>query len=427
MTKWLLISVFLPIYAFTTPCDAIDALLQDRSTNLVRKEEALKAIQEEVLDAELERRLIPVIAELAGKAVELKAQKGWLELGFSEEFLSTDAAAIQFLMRSGFAYHMYFFSHEPVIINSEPHILMEGEYIPFSKLVGQFMLDWKTGSVVSRQNRDLFYNYISPDGIVQKSRTPTVFYPIAKVAAPETCLIQIITSTDKQFDSFWLTDNLNDLLPHHTSIRLIDKEGNLYSFGLEMTRELEQFVHNNEHSCFAQGHAKIVTPDFRDTRPYNERFITTLAIEDEALERALAFAGAINAQEAHEFSITGKNCNRFGTMLLEAAGISLDTRISVAAALIRSVPVIGRIVEPIFSELFLPNPVNTVATNSLLYLLGAHVEGQKLQKSPYTAVEDFFDDENAEIHHPYRLIDWQKQQETTVAYPATKHPRLEFR
>ncbi len=386
-------------------------LLSDRSTNLCRREKALNALIP-TLDADDIQKLIPVIAELANKAAEIKAQKAWLELGFSEALLETDADSVYFLIRSGFAYHMHLFSHDII----DRQILVEGEYKPLHDALRHLMIDYTSGKVVSREMRESFYNYIATAGIVQKNPNPSVLYPIAKVEPRAECALQIVTTLDRHFESVF-TEGLNELLPHHSSLRLIDKEGNLYSFGLQVAKEHARFMDAHEHSYTAQGMAWVSVPDFRETRPFYERYITTLPISEEALSHLLLIAGKINEEGGCAFTITGKNCNYFVVSLLQEVGIDIDTHITLGDAAIRTVPYVGKVFEPFYAQI--PDPIKKIGTpltNGLIAFFGGG--------TGYYKIEDFFDDEKAELYHPYKLIDWQKKHTGTQYVPATRCPKL---
>lgn len=434
----------------------IQALVLSADTNLVRKEKRLKELLEvisELGDLTLEKQLTPVFAELHEQSLELKAQHKWLELGLDDRVLSTHADCVLFCVRSGLAASIAMFCdatthgrdlHAVRYSGEELLLLIQGEYRPWSYIKTLVVLDRLSGNIVSKTAPDDIYTYISPDGLVKMSRTSYPIMPIeqlqhddllalqrfAQTSTEKPCVLQVVTTNDHLLRPSWLTSGINSLQAMHTAIRLVDTQGKVWSFGVELTREFEEYVKEHPCSFLSTGLAKIGSPDYRDTRSFDEKLVTHLPIAKQTLDAILNAANNINASVGMDFALTTNNCNTFGIKALEHAGIHLNTQASIAQLISKAVPkivaqpfewLVGKIqsvVAPIFSIpyvsdalFFIPRKMTTFATNSMFMLLGL---------SPWK----LFDDESSFIHHPYKLVEWQRLQKTTICYPASSSPKM---
>ncbi len=491
-------------------CQQAEELVQSSDTNLIAKELQLNNLQAKLLEfdeelvVEIQKKLIAVYAELSDKAFELKGQKKWLQLGFSEAMLSTHAACVSFLLRSGVAFSIATFKeatakgigiHDVLVENGEPMIRVQGEYMPWSVLRQKFELDARSGKIISKTNPAELYTYSSPQGLVKSKSTPYPLYPIEQLSPQElkslqehakvfqddplkNCVLQVVTTSDYAFSPSWLVEGINEAHPKHTSIRLVDNEGKVFSLGLELAKAFEEYVQADPMSCMATGYAKVGTPDYRDTRSFDEKLITNIPIDEKTLKAIIAFANSINKGEGVRFSIAKQNCNTFGVVALGLAGITVDARVTVADMVGRmapkcsAIPVVGgalswlkskvtSVVAPLFSYLqaytppllkktltfasnvvsYIPKKLGTLFVNSIFLLFGAANEAQTLlytspqneASTPHglasfaTSIPSWtglFDDENSLIFHPYKLLDWQKEQKSTIYYSPSAIPKM---
>lgn len=487
-----------------------EPLLQQLTTEIGRPLSLFETqeLQMSVRDLQdmLEKDLTPIVAEISDKKQELYLQMKWLRLGFPRKALDACADGVQFLMRTGFAFSIAMFMdttakgtrlHEIRLHEGTLEVRMEGEHKPWTYIKTLLEVN-RDNQAVSIHNSSDVYTYISPDGIVKKSRTPNELYPIEQLDheeleslkdharsfwenspnTPVECVFQIVTTEVFCFTPSWLTNGLNEVNQKRTSIRLIDEEGKVYSCGLEASKELKEYVKDHGLAGFTTGHAKIGTPDYRDTFDFDVRLITNIPLTRASLQNILQLVQDINTGQGTRFCLTKQNCNTFGIVALELAGITVESRTTPGELLLRmvpkleTIPVVGgvlswirkkvaSIVNPIFSLLskltpapvtkaysytvwaltYVPRKIGTVALNSTMLLLGAGKEAEPVSPgfptnepiNPHQMIsfssliptwKDIFDDTKSQIYHPCKLIDWQKEQRSTIRYGTSRYPTM---
>lgn len=452
---------------------------------------------------ELQRQFTPILVDMEEHRVECMNQKKWLGFGFPEEALVHQPDCVQFVMQSTLGYSIEMFKnttrlgmqrHQIFFDGKEVYLRFDGTFQPWSVIKELVSYDRVKKAIVSCADCSQTYNYISPRGLVLAKRHPAELYPIEELDATEhsqirahaqkfwqrhaeidpgiekECVLQVVTANKNCLPTSWYTESLNKLMPLHTAIRLIDKEGKVYSFGIDLTEEFNQYVRDNPLSILATGFSKAVTPDFEETRTFEERAVTSIPITASRLMAILQRVKEINQGPGMRFCMTKQNCNKFGVMLLDLAGITVNTRTTFSEILTQALPPLEKVphigwplwwlkdkiesvVAPIFHTInqftpapikwvvnitfsvlfFIPRKVGALFFNTIIIVLGGAKMAQEARpdldknesmhdrhviyfSSVITWWGDFFDDEKAECNHSYKLAQWQREQASTDLY-----------
>lgn len=452
---------------------------------------------------ELQREFTPILVDMEEHRVECLNQKKWLGFGFPEAALTHQPDCVQFVMQSALGYSIEMFKnttrkgvqrHQIFFDGKEVYLRFDGTFQPWSVIKELVDYDRIKKAIVLRSDRTQTYNYISPRGLVLAKRHPTELYPIEELDAEEhlqikahaqkfwlrhdevdlgvekECVLQVVTANKNCLPNSWYTESLNKLMPLHTAIRLIDKEGRVYSFGIDLTEEFNQYVRDNPLSILSTGFSKAVTPDFEETRSFEERAVTSIPITASRLLTILQRVKEVNCGPGMRFCMTKQNCNKFGVMLLDLAGITVNTRTSFGEILTQALPPLEKVphigwplwwikdkiqsvVAPVFNTInrftptpikwvvsitfsvlfFIPRKVGTLFFNTIIIVLGGTKIAQEARpdldknesmhdrqiiyfSSVITWWGDFFDDEKAECNHSYKLAQWQREQASTDLY-----------
>jgi len=483
---------------------AIERISQESTSNLVllhdRVHTAYSLIQEMGPDIEAqvkkgyEEKLAFYRDLLEQRKSELLLQQKWCELLLPMGALTTDPDCVEFLMRSQFAYLMILFNNDGIReVDGALLLKMDGKYRPWNEIRKLIYFDENRQRVVCRDRPELVYNYTGIDGIVQKDLEPHELYPVDqlsqekhtllmnhaktywqenKEADPDQkkeCVIQIVSSQTDPLPRNWLTENFNDLYPTHNFIRLIDKDGMVYSFGSRVARESEEMLLDTRTNCFAAGYAKIRTPDFDESRYFDKRSVTSVPITTERLQQILQFSGKINQEEGIRFCFSKQNCSAFAAHIASIAGVEIESQMTFGEMLSKMLPKAEKIpliggglksisdaVAPIFTTLdtytpapikqvaslieevalFIPRKVKTIFFNVLILAFGGCKEVEPLKNNRADdrvfkdfsrllgSIEDFFADEVSDVHHSWKLIQWQQKQPSTVIYRYTHGPKM---
>lgn len=414
----------------------------------------------------------------------LLLEQRWINLGLPERICEVAPDCVEFLIESQFAYLIVMFRsgdepHSDIREerNGEVSLKMNGEYRPWKEIAKEIYFDTHQGKVVSRFNSELAYNYISPDGIVQRDPLPSQLYPVKQLSKQEQlslmehaksywktnteidpgqekeCIIQIVTSIEDKLPAGWLTDNLNDRFPAHNFIRLIDKDGAVYSFGSRATKETESFVLTGGPKCLASGYSKLAVPDFSESRYFDAQVTTSIPLTQTRLNQILQFSGEINQSGGTEFCFLKPNCNTFVGHVASMAGVTVNTTMGFGQLLsgmlpdIRKAPVIGgvfaaiteavsTVTTPIFAALethtpaplqqfaafasdvisFIPRKIQALFFNTLFLMFGGideQAEPNRPHDKKFASPEDFFNENSSDVDHSWLLTTWQYKQPST--------------
>ena len=451
------------------------------------------------------------------KDADIKIADKWESLGLSnwlpDSVLESHADCVRFLFESGLIFSIAGYREtsgnaemklDPV--DGHPLIKVEGEYKRWENIKQHLVYDPQTyqirtkdypGSIVES------WSYLSPDGLVRKDRLNNEklepiyrlnetehkrikdfalkFYetnPEVDPTIPKDWVLQFHTSPRRKFVTAMpdlpkdpLYDNLVRNLNTHIVIRLIAPNGDVYSAGVEMPAESQEFLYDFTNFLGTVTAKVNKTGDFEEFRPHSGRLVTSMPLSD---QRADTIMNLLNNLGDVRFNFMRQNCSNLAQMTLKEAGYDIDLMTTAPALLYDALPdvkhihYIGPVLEVInqlFRKiaagicyitpqpiqnivsigadilLYVPRKIRTVALNLLFLKLGA---GKMLHPLPNNTPEDelynanrylnfsrlirswgdIFDDKIGEIYHSKGFIKWQKEQNSTFTDPYTGSPKL---
>jgi hypothetical protein len=451
-----------------------------------------------------------------------KIVKKWGNLKLPKSILTNHIDFARFLMESGLAFKIV--GYRETCRNSHLHdVKLDSDGQPMIKVQGAFKR-WdvikKELSYDSKQNRifSLAYRgsivqswtYLSPNGLVPIDRLNHKQIPIYQLneqerqrvlsharkfyntneeidpGVPKDWVVQFHTSPRRQFvasipplPDHPLLDNLARNLNTHIVMRLIAPNGDVYSFGLEMPTDSQEFLWENGMAKFlGTVPARICVGDYEEFRPYKERFVTNIPLSAQRAENILSF---INHSGDVRFNFLRQNCASLMHIVLKQTGYDIETQTTVKDLLIdilpdiKHIPLVGSILDQInqvfkkaVSMLYSHTPklfiaagsmifyvplkismvpihvlskISTVAINTFISYFGG---GKMLSALPDGVPEDdfynakrflnfsrlirswtdLFKEQTLELYHSKYFIDWQKQQESTFVVLDSSLPKL---
>jgi len=432
-------------------------------------------------------------------------QAKFVRLGFPKEVTSSHPECVHFLIQSGIAYAIAMFKNSTQSGQNEHDIRLDIDKHPLIKMQGQWQrwehveslleFDKEDGQVVSKGNHAIKWNYISPDGFVQKGMYEyDEIYPVEQLsqdeyagliehskkfwdAFPEVdvgeakdCVIQLVsTERNGGVERNWFNENYLDNMPGHTSLRIIDKTGAVYSFGFVLSEDQSKRIRSSPFTYLQSGKINMATYDYEETRSFDARRVTSIPLTSLRKEKILSAISNWN-REGIRFNYIHQNCTKASTVVLDMAGVHIDTRITFRNFILRNFPDISYLpgyeplsaavqkiqeaVAPIFETIdqyiptkpitnffswigeglsFVPRKLTALAVNSLVVLFGGASESAPFEegknhhsrmdddkfvdfKALICTVGDMFEDEKSDSYHSAKLPEWQKKQSSTVVY-----------
>src|SRR6185295_3567995 len=132
------------------------------------------------------------------------------------------------------------------------------------------------------------------------------------------CVLQIMTTKYKN-DESWLSANYTStVLPEHATFRIIDTDGNVSSFGLQLEKEEFEAL-KGFFSTYKTGKAFLSSPDFEEPIGFLTKRITSIPLTQVRLQRLIDYVRAKN-QSGINFSHLHTNCAFVVREILEIAG-----------------------------------------------------------------------------------------------------------
>lgn len=477
------------------------AINQLVSPKKVQLEQALAVAQQKIREHRAEVQSDEAIA------------KKWTDLNFPAEVLQRHADCARFLIESKLAFSIAGFretSQNPELHDlkladdGHPLIKVRGEWMRWEQLKAQVLFDPESNQIRSRDYPGQIvesWTYLSPQGLVRMDRVnhdhlvdiyqlspeeyqrtlafARRFYetnPEVDVGIPKDCVLQYMTTSRKTI--FAVADagdedhylNVISNAPIHVVVRLIMPDGKLYSCGIEVTAEGQEFMNNN---FFATVPAKVNKGgDYEEFREFDKRIVTCIPLTN---ARAEGIINELNEMGTIQFQYGRQNCSVLMRLVMRGAGYEpVNNQRSIASILIDSLPnlehlpkigpliakvqtvttpifkcihnLIPKCVKVVFSTLkavvlFIPGKIGNFVLNLLQLKLGA---GKMLYPLPAgTAEDEFYDqrrlinfsssirsfwdmfkDETSTIYHSKPIIDWQKKQKSTFIEPYSGSPKL---
>lgn len=434
-----------------------------------------------------------------------REQKKWVELGFPPELAKSHPDCARFLFDSGLAFtiamfHNTFGQESPIQQDTDSHplLFMNGRLERWEYIKEQIDYDPAQDSLIAKGNPAICYNYIFPEGIVQKHYAKyDTLYPVAELsqeklvqlqthaqqfwqtndevdpAEHKECVLQVVTTRRDAFGRNWFTENLLDNMPEHVYLRLVDKKGKVYSFGMKMPPSEAGMVYAKiPFTYLTTAASNITTPDYEEKRKFDERRVTSIPLTDARKDVILEYIKKTNGSEMC-FNYAKQNCNKLAQVVLGMAGVQVNTRLTFSKLLGRLLPSPSRLpivglffrtvhkvaacvgsifatitsyipkpVKRVYSQikdylLFIPRTIMAVFSNTLGLILGGarktatlaanylhetHMDDTRLTYFPrlFNSFTDFFSHEKSHSYFSPLMVEWQLRQTSTHIYAYDK-------
>jgi hypothetical protein len=368
------------------------------------------------------------------------------------------------------------------IVDGQPCIMIQGEWRNFDWIQANLEYDDVQEWVHTKGYPDQIYTYISPrlGGFVMQSRHYYQnAFPVHQLTLEEMAALRKHAGAGEQDAIYQLVStprpSFSDwVVPVHISERVITSDGMVYSFGGQPHPDLAAFIAPPGSSGCAQfckgastGKGVVAMSDYEEFRPFDggERLVTSAPMTG---ERAREVLEAIDQYKQHDqvrFNMLHQNCAKVGTEITrQAIGVDIDNRVTlgqIISNIFPDIPVITtawktikavtgkfwncfpefmRMPFEILAEIvfYIPNKLATFLTNLVVVILGGCRQADNLRPvhdnpnnqqgmTQFSRLvrnfTDLFRDHPSDVYHHMPVIEWQRQQKTTVAYQYDK-PRM---
>lgn len=445
---------------------------------------------------------------------DAKLEKKWADLGLPPSILEKHIDFARFLVKSGLVFKILTYrqtcgnSHlHDVKLDEQGHpmIKVQGEFRRWDVLKKELIYDSKTDNIRSAgypgsivQN----WSYLSPEGLVPIDRlNHEKIVPIYQLTQEERArvlalaqkfyeknneidpgiqkdwVVQFHTSPRRKYapsaDPFPenpLLDNFVHNLNTHIVMRLVAPNGDLYSFGVEMPIDSQNFLWDGKYMGTATAEINK-TGDFEEFMPHSGRIVTSIPLSTQRADNILNF---VNRTGNIRFNFLRQNCSNLAQFVLKEAGYDLPMKTTIKECLIDSLPDLKHLpfvgyglekVNQVFNGVassiktvipkpisnaatfvgdvvfFIPRKIATFAINFLIKQLGGammlHALPQGTEEDDLGETgrflnfsriiqnwTDLFKESTLEVYHSKYFIDWQKEQGSTFIVPGSKHTKL---
>ncbi len=459
------------------------------------------------------------------KEQDAKIEKKWKELGLPPSILEDHIDCARFLFESSLIYKII--AYKATCNDPDMHdVKLDNDGHPMIKHVGEFKrwevirekleYDPKTYDIRSKDCSGTLvgnWSYLHPKGLVPIDRLYNdkleVFYKITPeerqrvvdcahkfydtnkeidANIPKDWVVQFHTSPRRQFVTSIppfsddpINDNLVKNLNTHIVMRLVAPNGDVYSFGVEMPAESQEFLWKDGITSFLGTVTARInkTGDYEEFKPHEGRLVTSIPLTTQRAENIINMVNNPvdkNGRPSNgdiRFNFLRQNCSQLATMVLKQAGYEVPMQTTTKEFLtgilpdLKYIPYVGYPLDKInqvFQKIsqgiqwitpgpiqtlfsygkslvfYIPGKIATVAINLLVRYLGG---GTMLHALPKGVEEDEFypatnrflnfshilrswsditSDRTLEVYHSKYFIDWQKKQNSTVLYPKSAGP-----
>jgi len=230
--------------------------------------------------------------------------------------------------------------------DGHPQIFKQGQWTRWEAIRGELDYHEGKGAIVSRDNSNIEWNYIYPQGLVPERRVNNI-RPVYQLSAAE--MDRLVSSTDKNCLVQIFSTEVGLLKRiSHVGLRLIDQAGQMYSFSFETPRD-EESPESGLGNLLSTYNVNITSPDFKEFQEFDNRRVTTIprtaAQFNKMLDRLRHYATV-----PLRFNFSHQNCATFIGDILQAGEIKTDFTTSVAGFfwdISQDIPVLGHIVRVI--------------------------------------------------------------------------------
>ena len=441
------------------------------------------------------------ILDHSNEKEDVKLVQTWETLGLPVSVLKDHPDCVRFLKESGLMFSIVGYrescrdpnQHDLKLDHDgHPMLKMKGHFVRWETVSREIEYDSKSEKVKSRvypgsivQSWDYFQEGLVP---VDRFKYDQVF-PVYKLTEAEynrtlqyarkfyekhpekdpgiakDCIVQFTTIESRAVFDGALFDHAQRNYPVHIGMRLITRDGQVYSFGYQLLPEEAAFLFSDYFSTFlATAEAKISMRDYEEFRPVN-KLVTSIPLSSQRAQNILNRLNELNGQQLR-FQYMRQNCSQLMREVMQITGYDVDLRttgtevVYDALPSLTQIPVIRKVVSftkdiwnslPTFATmpiefsanliLYIPKKVAIVATNLLAWKMGASKKTTPLQEGVEDEVfydkkklqtfstlirswSDIFNEETNVVYHSKYFIDWQKEQHSTFKEVYSKRPKF---
>lgn len=419
-------------------------------------------------------------------------------LGFNESICQSHPQCVRFLLDSGLAFQIAMFKHtteegifeHDIRLDNDNHplIKMNGKWERWEEIHKLIEFDKIQEKLIAKGQPAIGYNYISPEGLVQKEyRDYVELYPLEVLSKTchevlkkhaekfwqtneeidpgeeKDCVLQVVTTKRTPFKKNWLTENIIEKCPEHVFTRLIDKTGKVYSFGVKNTSEDNFRIFGFlPWTIGTTVPTNITTPDYEESRKFDERRVTSIPLTTKRKDEILRYVNETNSDEPR-FNYARQNCSKFSQVVLEKAGIFVNTRSTFVDFIGRMlpsptrIPIIGSAIKAVSNSVescantiykispkplqkafsligegnrFVKHKIDVIFSNTVVLCVGGlkmskplkngKVHESKIDDHRMTnfhrlihSPSDLFNEELSDLYNSHLMIEWQMKQEST--------------
>lgn len=435
------------------------------------------------------------------KKADDKLVQQWEEFGLPMSVLKDHPDCVRFLKESGLVFSIVGYrescrdpNQHDIKLDHDGHpmLKMKGRFVRWETVSREIEYDSKSEKVKSRVYPGSIvqsWNYFQ-EGLVPVDRFEyDQVFPVYKLTEAEynrtlqharkfyethsekdpgiakDCIVQFTTIENRVVPNGALFDHAQRNYPVHIGMRLITRDGQVYSFGYQLLPEEAAFLFSDYFSTFlATAEAKISMRDYEEFRPVN-KLVTSIPLSSQRAQNILNRLNELNGQQLR-FQYMRQNCSQLMREVMQIAGYDVDLRttgtevVYDALPSLTQIPVIKKVVSftkdiwnslPIFTTmpiefsanlmLYIPKKVAIVATNLLAWKMGASKKTTPLQEGVEDEVfydkkklqtfstlirswGDIFNEETNVVYHSKYFIDWQKEQHSTFEDVYSKRPKF---
>lgn len=408
-------------------------------------------------------------------------KKVWELFGYKPEALLHYPKEVQFLKESSILFSIKTLesSNHPMHqrgieydTDDHPKIFSEGEFVRVDTLIErhQLKVDPKTKGLIDGEGNEWAFLY--GHGLIRANWKFDKSLPSYELNEAELqklqalyhgeYFIQLVTRELQPPSTHPLLNNFYMQVPAHASLRVIGKDGRVYSTSLqtERLREVSQSVIPQILTTIP---AYIANVDYEEVRPFHKQYTTTFPITQKIFDEVIAELHDLSQSDMARFHFRRMNCGRFAQMIINRCGIEVSALTSLKEIIWRALPDLHRIphvgslldkVRKLFANFVdaIPEPVclpfNYLAEKIYLLFhtcltlaLGTNQKYKKLVEGYGEHLPDYlrplfdfdgsvcldnmFDLTQFEVYYTPLLTDWQKRHPNTVVYDYDKkHPRF---
>ena len=446
-------------------------------------------------------------------------EKKWKDLALNQEWITDYYDDVDYLVKTKLIYSILVCQNSTsqglklneikvdfISMSNEKGLWIkkEGEWTPVALIRKEIVWDKKSNALITKDCEVEKWSYYSDQGLLPihtayekqlvshplYSKKHVLMHPVTRLSKveldqllssarpfvfksklsedslPITGALQFVTHPNLRYQHP-LLQNLNTQMVTHCGMRLVMPDGAVYSFGLggEFT---EHSIKSKSFQWLATINGQPKNIDYTEFQKHENTIVTTVPLNDFQSETILKQLNFYRSKGIR-FNLLKQNCVRFGTHLLNFAGVSLNTRVSFSKIVWRALPniecfplfgsrlsklkkfaqkqwqniasKIPSIVKEIFAlslkvAFYLPNRLLTFALNIGMIAMGGRIaspnislnleknnSSQKLENFE-VLVPNVFDNESLYVYHSSSLIRWQLNQKTTEVYHYIGQPKM---